>query len=206
MAKGYRPVARDQQFLLPPDMREWLPADHAVWLVVAAAAVAAQAGRDAAEDERFGPGVRGDEVPAGVASPRSAAGAAERAERISRALAGVEAGRAAAERERAERDGKAAAYLAGLAAGRPGPGRRRPGRRWPPPGSGWSRPRPPRRPGSPRGRRTGRPRTRPGSGAAPAAASRSRPARTSRWPGPGPQPHRPGLAAEAYTCASADCT
>src|SRR5690348_12901306 len=28
MAKGYRPVARDQAFLLPPDMREWLPADH----------------------------------------------------------------------------------------------------------------------------------------------------------------------------------
>src|SRR5258708_12839895 len=38
MAKGYRPVARDQQFLLPPDMREWLPADHAVWLVIDAVA------------------------------------------------------------------------------------------------------------------------------------------------------------------------
>jgi hypothetical protein len=25
MAKGYRPVRRDQPFLLPPDMREWLP-------------------------------------------------------------------------------------------------------------------------------------------------------------------------------------
>jgi hypothetical protein len=25
MAKGYRPVQRDQPFLLPPDMREWLP-------------------------------------------------------------------------------------------------------------------------------------------------------------------------------------
>src|SRR5258706_2642417 len=36
MAKGYRPVARDQQFLLPPDMREWLPADHPVWLVISA--------------------------------------------------------------------------------------------------------------------------------------------------------------------------
>jgi transposase len=34
MAKGYRPVRRDQQFLLPPDMREWLPGDHAVWLVI----------------------------------------------------------------------------------------------------------------------------------------------------------------------------
>ena len=36
MAKGYRPVRRDQPFLLPPDMREWLPDDHAVWLVIAA--------------------------------------------------------------------------------------------------------------------------------------------------------------------------
>ena len=35
MAKGYRPVRRDQSFLLPPDMREWLPGDHPVWLVIA---------------------------------------------------------------------------------------------------------------------------------------------------------------------------
>ena len=34
MARGYRPVDRDQQFLLPPDMREWLPAEHPVWLVI----------------------------------------------------------------------------------------------------------------------------------------------------------------------------
>jgi transposase len=34
MAKGYRPVDREQPFLLPPDMRQWLPADHAVWLVI----------------------------------------------------------------------------------------------------------------------------------------------------------------------------
>ena len=34
MAKGYRPVQRDQQFLLPPDMRDWLPAGHPVWLVI----------------------------------------------------------------------------------------------------------------------------------------------------------------------------
>jgi len=36
MAKGYRPVRRDQPFLLPPDMREWLPGDHPVWLVIEA--------------------------------------------------------------------------------------------------------------------------------------------------------------------------
>jgi transposase len=36
MAKGYRRVDRDQPFLLPPDMRQWLPADHVVWLVMEA--------------------------------------------------------------------------------------------------------------------------------------------------------------------------
>ena len=36
MAKGYRPVDRDQAFLFPPDMREWLPADHPVHLVITA--------------------------------------------------------------------------------------------------------------------------------------------------------------------------
>ena len=36
MAKGYRPVRRDQPFLFPPDMREWLPADHPVHLVIRA--------------------------------------------------------------------------------------------------------------------------------------------------------------------------
>ena len=30
------PVDRDQRFLMPPDMREWLSADHPVWLVIAA--------------------------------------------------------------------------------------------------------------------------------------------------------------------------
>jgi transposase len=36
MAKRYRPVNRDQPFLLPPDMREWLPEGHPVHLVIAA--------------------------------------------------------------------------------------------------------------------------------------------------------------------------
>jgi transposase len=36
MEKGHRPVRRDQPFLLPPDMREWLPAEHPVWLVITA--------------------------------------------------------------------------------------------------------------------------------------------------------------------------
>ena len=36
MAKGYRPVLRDQPFLFPPDMREWLAGDHPVWLVIRA--------------------------------------------------------------------------------------------------------------------------------------------------------------------------
>src|SRR5260221_6813548 len=242
MAKGYRPVARDQQFLLPPDMREWLPADHPVWLVIsavadhldtsafhaarrlggagaagfdpdmlvrllvwayanrvtssrriealcrtdvafrlicggdvrdhvtvarfragfgdavgalfrqvlvlcaglgmgrlgtvaldgtkvaasaskaanrtgeglrklAADAVAAHAAADAAEDEQFGPGVRGDEVPAGVASPRSEAAAADRAARIAAALAGLEGGRGAAVGERGGQEAVARAIL-----------------------------------------------------------------------------------------------
>jgi transposase len=34
VAKSYRPVQRDQPFLLPPDMRDWLSADHVVWFVL----------------------------------------------------------------------------------------------------------------------------------------------------------------------------
>ena len=29
---------RDQRFLVPPDMREWLPVDHLVWFVLDAVA------------------------------------------------------------------------------------------------------------------------------------------------------------------------
>jgi transposase len=36
VAKRYRPVRRDQPFLFPPDMREWLPPGHPVWLVITA--------------------------------------------------------------------------------------------------------------------------------------------------------------------------
>jgi transposase len=36
MAKRYRPVDRDQPFLLPPDMREWLPEGHPVFVVIEA--------------------------------------------------------------------------------------------------------------------------------------------------------------------------
>ena len=34
MAKEFRPVRRDQVFLMPPDMREWLPCDHLVWFIL----------------------------------------------------------------------------------------------------------------------------------------------------------------------------
>jgi hypothetical protein len=34
VARGYRVVDRDQAFLLPPDMRDWLPGDHLVWFVL----------------------------------------------------------------------------------------------------------------------------------------------------------------------------
>jgi transposase len=34
MAHSYRPVDRDQQFLLPPDMRDWVPPEHLVWFLL----------------------------------------------------------------------------------------------------------------------------------------------------------------------------
>src|SRR5215472_15259603 len=39
MAKRYRPVDRDQPFVLPPDLREWLPEGHLAWFVVDAVGV-----------------------------------------------------------------------------------------------------------------------------------------------------------------------
>lgn len=38
MAMGYRPVDREQEFLLPPNMIDWLAADHLVWFVIDAVA------------------------------------------------------------------------------------------------------------------------------------------------------------------------
>ena len=35
VARDYRPVERDQLFLLPPDMGSWLPKDHFVWFLLA---------------------------------------------------------------------------------------------------------------------------------------------------------------------------
>jgi transposase len=80
---------------------------------LAAELAAEHAATDAAEDALFGPGVRGDEVPAELADPRT------RDERIAAALAGLEAERQAAQRER---DEQASAYLAAAAAGTPPPG------------------------------------------------------------------------------------
>jgi transposase len=34
VAKGYRPVDRDQVFLLPPNLRDWLPPGHRVWFIL----------------------------------------------------------------------------------------------------------------------------------------------------------------------------
>lgn len=34
MAIRFRPVERDQEFLLPPNMTDWLPADHVVWFLI----------------------------------------------------------------------------------------------------------------------------------------------------------------------------
>lgn len=34
MARDFRPVDRDTGFLLPPDVRDWLPAEHLAWTVI----------------------------------------------------------------------------------------------------------------------------------------------------------------------------
>lgn len=34
MAIRFRPVQRDQEFLLPPNMTDWLPAEHVVWFLI----------------------------------------------------------------------------------------------------------------------------------------------------------------------------
>ena len=39
MANGFRRVDREQSFLLPPDMADWLAADHLVWFVLDSVAV-----------------------------------------------------------------------------------------------------------------------------------------------------------------------
>ncbi len=39
MAYNFLACDREQSFLLPPDVREWLPADHLAWFVIDAVAV-----------------------------------------------------------------------------------------------------------------------------------------------------------------------
>jgi hypothetical protein len=34
MAYNFLPCDRDQGFLLPPDLRDWLPADHLAWFLL----------------------------------------------------------------------------------------------------------------------------------------------------------------------------
>src|SRR5258707_2931093 len=84
---------------------------------LAAETVARHGETDAAEDDLFGAGAAGDEVPQDAWSPRRRAG------RIAAALASLAAGRAAAEAERARKEAqggrKEDQYLAGAAAGRP---------------------------------------------------------------------------------------
>lgn len=48
MAYSYLTADRDQQFLLPPDVREWLPAGHLVWTVLDVVALMDTAGLHAA--------------------------------------------------------------------------------------------------------------------------------------------------------------
>ena len=86
---------------------------------LAAQIAAEHAVTDAAEDALFGPGTHGGEVPAELADPRT------RGERITAALAGLQAGRQA---EAEARDQQAAAYLDRAATGRPGSGAGQPPR------------------------------------------------------------------------------
>jgi transposase len=81
---------------------------------LAAETVARHGETDEAEDDLFGPGARGDEVPEGAWSPR------RRGERIAAALASL---RAAREAGQAERDAQAQAYLDAAAAGQAPPGK-----------------------------------------------------------------------------------
>jgi len=39
MAQNFLACDREQPFLLPPDVREWLPEDHLAWFVIDAAGV-----------------------------------------------------------------------------------------------------------------------------------------------------------------------
>src|SRR3954453_14891764 len=39
MAQNFLPCDREQPFLLPPDVREWLPEDHLAWFVIDAVGV-----------------------------------------------------------------------------------------------------------------------------------------------------------------------
>jgi transposase len=39
MAQNFLVCDRDQPFLLPPDVREWLPEDHLAWFVIDAVGV-----------------------------------------------------------------------------------------------------------------------------------------------------------------------
>jgi transposase len=34
MAYNFRACDRDQAFLLPPDLRDWLPSDHLAWFIL----------------------------------------------------------------------------------------------------------------------------------------------------------------------------
>src|SRR5260370_514093 len=116
MAKGYRPGDRVERFLVPTDLRGWLPAHSSGCVGVegggmqvaacaresatrsgdalgglAGEAVAAHAAADQGEDGLFGAGRRGDEVPPEAWRPR------RRDERIAAALASLRAEREAAE-------------------------------------------------------------------------------------------------------------
>src|SRR5260221_109089 len=198
MAKGYRPVARDQQFLLPPDMREWLPADHPVWLVISAVADHLDTSAFHAARRLGGAGAAGFDpdmlVTLLVWAYANRVTSSRRIEALCRTdvafrviCGGGVAGHGAGGRVRAGvGGGGGGVFTRGPGVGAGGGGGRGGGG-----GGGGGEG---ARPGSRGGRRGGRRRTGRGWGGARGAESRSRPALTSRWPGRGrcwPRP-RPG--------------
>src|SRR6266540_4287931 len=101
MAYNFLRGDRDQPFLLPPDLRDWLPQGHLAWFILdvvdqldlEVAEILKQAAKaDQREDRLFGD-ARGDELPAALASK------ADRLARLRQAKAQLEAEAA----ERAQR-------------------------------------------------------------------------------------------------------
>jgi transposase len=161
---------------------------------LAAEAVAAHARADAEEDEMFGPGRVGDEVPEDAWSPRS------RDDRIAAAVRSLREEREAAEARRGQ---QAAEYLDAVAAGRRPRGVPRPAPRSSWPGGSWRRNGRPGLPGWPNWSSGTPPASRAGAGLPgwTTTAGSWRPPRRWRGPSPARQPRLPARTPAAAAAA-----